>query len=110
MKKIVRLTENDLHRIIKESVNRTLNEICGSDYLNYPRSRSDAGNVKASSRGTSPNNGNGNAGNGYNKGIYDDSTGDDLRASRGVMPNSLIHDDGDASALRFARSRFGRRY
>ena len=30
MKKIVRLTESDLHRIIKESVNRIINE---SDYM-----------------------------------------------------------------------------
>ena len=31
MKKIVRLTESDLHRIIKESVNRIIKE---SDYMN----------------------------------------------------------------------------
>ena len=30
MKKIVRLTESDLHRIIKESVNKIINE---SDYM-----------------------------------------------------------------------------
>ena len=29
MKKIVRLTESDLHRIVKESVNKTLNELHG---------------------------------------------------------------------------------
>lgn len=31
MNKIVRLTESDLHRIVKESVNKTLNEMSDSD-------------------------------------------------------------------------------
>ena len=32
MKKLVRLTEGDLHRIVKESVNRILNEEFGADF------------------------------------------------------------------------------
>jgi hypothetical protein len=31
MKKIIRLTENDLHRIVKESVNKILNETMGAE-------------------------------------------------------------------------------
>jgi len=96
-KKLIRLTESDLHRIVKESVNKILDEISGCDYVGKPKK-------------TSTTNVNSSNSNGYNKGIYDDGVGDDLRASRGALPNSLIHDDGDAAALRFARSRFGRRY
>lgn len=38
-KKLIRLTEQDLHRIVKESVNRILNEICegvGDEYVKGP--------------------------------------------------------------------------
>ena len=37
MKKIIRLTENDLHKIVKESVNRVLeNELQPNETYNYP--------------------------------------------------------------------------
>ena len=41
MKKLVRLTESDLHRIVKESVNRILREYDGDDYFapNYGEKR-----------------------------------------------------------------------
>ena len=106
MKQLIRLTESDLHRIVKESIKKILDEVSGFDYFRRPN-RTSTTNVNSSNSVSSSNVGSNNA---YNKGVYDDSVGDDLRASRGVMPNSLIHDDGDAAALRFARSRFGRRY
>ena len=107
-KKLIRLTESDLHRIIKESIKKILDEVSGYDYgyIGKPK-RTSTTNVNSSNSVSSSNVGTNNA---YNKGVYDDSVGDDLRASRGVLPNDLIHDDGDAAALRFARSRFGRRY
>jgi hypothetical protein len=37
MKKIIRLTENDLHKIVKESVNKILeNEVQQNETYNYP--------------------------------------------------------------------------
>jgi hypothetical protein len=38
-KKLIRLTESDLHRIVKESVNRILNEIDGDDGFNRENRR-----------------------------------------------------------------------
>lgn len=39
MKKIIRLTESDLHNIVKESVNRALNEMDWKTYMNASRKR-----------------------------------------------------------------------
>lgn len=38
-KKLIRLTESDLHRIVKESVNKILNEMSPEMYLNYQKGR-----------------------------------------------------------------------
>jgi len=47
MKKIIRLTENDLHRIVKESVNRILNEEEWESPLEKAKkNRNDFDNVK----------------------------------------------------------------
>ena len=97
------LDEGNINRIVKESIKRMLKEYGSYKGMISPNDRTS----NSSNAGTSNNT---RISNGYNKGIYDDSVGDDLRASRGVMPNSLIHDDGDAAALRFGRSRFGRRW
>ncbi len=107
-KKLIRLTESDLHSIVKESVNRILNEYgihknVGSLACKW---RIGPSNVKTNNVSSS-NVGNTN---GYNRGIYDDSVGDSLRASRGLPPNNLTNDDSDVAALKFGYSRFGRRY
>ena len=39
MKKLIRLTEGDLHRIIENSVKRALNEVDWRTYANYARGR-----------------------------------------------------------------------
>ena len=39
MKKIVRLTEGDLHRIIKESVNNIITELDWKTKMNYLKGR-----------------------------------------------------------------------
>ena len=39
MKKIIRLTESDLHNIVKESVNRALNEMDWKTYMNASKKR-----------------------------------------------------------------------
>jgi hypothetical protein len=44
MKKVIRLTEGDLHRIVKESVNRILNEMSPEVYLNYQKGRTNQAN------------------------------------------------------------------
>ena len=38
-KKLIRLTEGDLHRIVKESVNRVLTELDWTTYSNYQNGR-----------------------------------------------------------------------
>ena len=44
MKKIVRLTESDLHRIIKESVNNIITELDWKTYANAANKRQAQGN------------------------------------------------------------------
>ena len=39
MKKIVRLTEGDLHKVIKESVNKVLTELDWKTKMNYVKGR-----------------------------------------------------------------------
>ena len=48
MKKVIRLTESDLHRIIKESVNNILTELDWKTYANAAKSRQEQGNDKSS--------------------------------------------------------------
>lgn len=38
-KKLIKLTEQDLHRIVKESVNKILNEMSPEMYMNYQKGR-----------------------------------------------------------------------
>ena len=38
-KKLIRLTESDLHRIVKESVNKVLTELDWTTYSNYQKGR-----------------------------------------------------------------------
>ena len=45
-KKIIRLTEGDLHRIIKESVNNVLTELNWKTYANAANKRAEQGNEK----------------------------------------------------------------
>lgn len=39
MKNIIKITEQDLHRIVKESVNKVLNEMSPEVYYNYQQGR-----------------------------------------------------------------------
>jgi len=43
-KKLIRLTESDLHQIVKESVNKILNEMSPEVYLNYQKGRTNQAN------------------------------------------------------------------
>ena len=43
-KKLIRLTEEDLHRIVKESVNKILNEMSPETYLSYQKGRTNQAN------------------------------------------------------------------
>ncbi len=44
-KKLIRLTESDLHRIVKESVNRVLNEMRPETYASYAKGREAQGQM-----------------------------------------------------------------
>ncbi len=50
MKKIVRLTESDLHRIIKESVNNIITELDWKTYANAANKRQAQGNWQSADR------------------------------------------------------------
>ena len=43
-KQLIRMTESDLHRIVKESVNKILNEMSPEVYLNYQKGRTNQAN------------------------------------------------------------------
>lgn len=49
-KKLIRLTEGDLHRIIKESVNNILSEMDWKTYMNAAKARQEQGNYKSSDK------------------------------------------------------------
>jgi hypothetical protein len=51
MKKLIRLTENDLHRIVKESVHKILNEIEGNSSANGYEFDYQTGNVQRNQGG-----------------------------------------------------------
>lgn len=44
-KKLIRLTESDLHRIVKESVNKVLTELDWKTYMNYSQGRANQGDA-----------------------------------------------------------------
>ena len=43
-KQLIRMTESDLHQIVKESVNKILNEMSPEVYLNYQKGRTNQAN------------------------------------------------------------------
>jgi hypothetical protein len=50
-KKLIRLTEADLHRIVKESVNKVLTELDWKTYANYAKGRLNQGNREEYAKG-----------------------------------------------------------
>ena len=51
MKKLVRLTESDLHRIVKESVSKVLTELDWKTYANYANGRRAQGKLDKAEAG-----------------------------------------------------------
>ena len=52
MKRTIRLTESDLHKFIKESVENILTELDPRTYANYAKQRTDKGQYDKAARGT----------------------------------------------------------
>jgi hypothetical protein len=52
MKRTIKLTESDLHKFIKESVENILTELDPRTYANYAKQRTDKGQYDKAARGT----------------------------------------------------------
>lgn len=86
MKKLIRLTESDLHMIVKESVNRVLNEVSAEKAYWLMQQRKQTPNTKAKTQMRYPS----EFAYRFNKEVYGDGLGGHMRNGNQVMSSAYI--------------------
>ena len=104
MKKVIRLTESDLHRIIKESVNNILTELDWKTYANAAKSRQEQGNDKSSDKLQQYAQQQFNKKHGLNdKGQMFNNNGDDIKFQVGLNQGTVNGREGDENKSSYER-------
>ena len=86
MKQRIRLTESDLHRIVKESVNRVLNEVSADKAYWLMQQRKQTPNTKAKTQMNYPS----EFANRFNKEVYGDGMGGNMRMGNQVDASAYV--------------------
>ena len=90
-KRLIRLTESDLHKIIKESVNKILNEVSADKAYWLMQQRKQNPNTKSKTQMHYP----GEFASRFNKEVYGDVNGGNIDANGQAMGNAKVDNYGN---------------